>query len=890
MDNTSAVALTNYTGISGLQSISFTSNGVLADTVLLHFATAFVGNSSNTLVVNNVKDALNRTMLTAYTYSFIYNTSIAFDKAFVSVKEDTGTVNIRLNLTNPSVASMRLVLKPAPWSNADSTIDFTFATQTLNFTGASNAVQQIAIPITNDASKEQDEYFVLEIQSPNGATIVGSNLITVFIRDNDNTAPNETKEIELVHKYSFDPNPAGSTTEVITYDSASKRLFTTSAIQKRVDIVDFSNPDSAFRINSIDMTPYGGLTSIASFNGIIAAASPNANEQLNGSVVFFDKNGTFIKQVTVGALPDMITFTHDGKKLLIGNEGQPNDAYTVDPEGTVSIIDIAGGIANLTQANVKTLDFTRFNTNETALLTSGIRKAKSTSTLSQDIEPEYITISDDNKKAWVTLQENNAIGEIDLATDSIVSIWAMGTKNMNTMGNGFDAIDNNGVAHLSNWPVKAFYMPDAIANYKVGNETFIVTANEGDEKEYAGLNDRTTVGNVNTKLDSVIFPHAAWLKLPHILGRFRITNLNGDTEKDGDYDELYTVGGRSFSIYNVATKQQVYDSKSDFELILSQHPKFAPLFNANHEDNALKGRSHSKGTEPEAVTIGKIWDKQYAFIGLERMGGVMVYDITNPAAPVFVNYNNTRTLSTYGGDQGPEITLFISGDKSPNGKPYLLVSNEISGTVTVFEVKNNRLPAQVTFTQTIQTATENTGTVNVLLNLNAPSRGESKVMFKVNKSANATNTDFTTIPSFDANDTLAVSVANGATQVSFSITIVDDTLAEQTEEISFSIVKTSDNIVVGNPNMFALTITDNDTINSALNEWKIDEKVIIIYPNPNNLGIVYFSEPVSVEIIDVQGKLLKQAIAITEINIQDLAKGMYFIKLNNNTSKKLIIE
>ncbi|MFN4084052.1 MAG: choice-of-anchor I family protein [Bacteroidia bacterium] len=812
LDSTSAVDLNNYTGISNLQSATVTRNGSMADTVFLNFSQPFVSAQNYSLTVNNIKNSQNKTMFMPFTFNFTYNTVISWNNAFISVKEDTGIISVRLNLTNPSQSSVRVRLMPSPWTNADSTSDFTFSTQTLNFTGQSNSLQTINIPINNDNLREQDEYFVLSLENAVGATITGNNLLTVFIRDNDNIAPVATKAVELIHINSFDPNPTGSTTEVIAYDKGSKRLFTTSAIQNRIDIVDLSKPDSAVRVGSIDMTPYGGLTSIACYDGLFAAASPNANEQLNGSVVFFNTNGTFLKQVTVGALPDMITFTHDGKKLLTANEGQPNNAYTIDPEGSISIIDLSGGINNLTQANVKTKLFTHFNQFDSLLQLAGVRKARQSSTLSQDLEPEYITVNDNNTKAWVTLQENNSIAEIDLVNDSIIAIWPLGTKDLNLTGNGFDASDNSGVIHLSNWPVKAFYMPDAIASFKVGNDTYLITANEGDEKEYSGLNERTTVGNNNTILDPVKFPHAAWLKLPYNLGRFRITNLNGDTDKDGDYDELYTVGSRSFSIFNATTRQMVYESKGDIELITSQHPKSARIFNANHEDNAIKGRSHSKGPEPEAVCIGEINNRKFAFIGLERVGGVLVYDVTNPQQPVFVDYNNTRSLTTYAGDHGPEITLFIPANESPNGKALLLVSNEISGTVTVFEVKNNLPVSNVAFAGSSASVAENAGNVRVRIPINPSATTTGSIVIRRTNGSNVTSADYTTTPAF-INDSLQLNINIGDSVIAFNINVTDDNVEESNETISFQILSTSSGFNIGSPSNFTLTIIDNDGSN-----------------------------------------------------------------------------
>ena len=316
--------------------------------------------------------------LLATTYS--WSQTVAFASNFIVTNENQGTLNVTLNLVSPVTSSVNLVVKAAPFSTADSN-DFTLATQTLNFSVESFTTQTISIPINDDAISEQHaEYFVLSLESPTGLTISGNAMATIYIKDNDGLARTPNLDIQLDYVGSFDPSGAStSTCEIVVHDPASQRLFTISAVAKKLDIVNFSNPTSLSIVNSIDMTPYGGITSVAVKNGIVAVASPNANEQLNGSVVFFDTNGTFLKQVTVGALPDMITFTPDGNKVMTANEGQPNDAYTSDPEGSVSIIDISGGIAGLSQSNVTTLLFTGYNSQEATLLASGIRKTKSRS-------------------------------------------------------------------------------------------------------------------------------------------------------------------------------------------------------------------------------------------------------------------------------------------------------------------------------------------------------------------------------------------------------------------------------------------------------------------------------------------------------------------------------
>lgn len=628
--------------------------------------------------------------LLATTYS--WSQTVAFASNFIVTNENQGTLNVTLNLVSPVTSSVNLVVKAAPFSTADSN-DFTLATQTLNFSVESFTTQTISIPINDDAISEQHaEYFVLSLESPTGLTISGNAMATIYIKDNDGLARTPNLDIQLDYVGSFDPSGAStSTCEIVVHDPASQRLFTISAVAKKLDIVNFSNPTSLSIVNSIDMTPYGGITSVAVKNGIVAVASPNANEQLNGSVVFFDTNGTFLKQVTVGALPDMITFTPDGNKVMTANEGQPNDAYTSDPEGSVSIIDISGGIAGLSQSNVTTLLFTGYNSQEATLLASGIRKTKSSSTLSQDFEPEYITISADSQTAWVTIQESNAMAVINLATNSYADVWALGTKDVSIPGNGMDISDNNNQVLIANWPIKSYYIPDGVANYNVGGTNYLVTANEGDEKEYTGLNERTTIGAGGYTLDATNYPQSAVLKNNNNAGRMRVTNLNGNTDADAAFEQIYSLGSRSFSIFNADTKTIVYDSGDDFEKYTALTPSINTIFNADHSDNITKGRSRAKGPEPEGVTLGQLNGQTFAFITLERVGGVMVYDVTNPNNVKFVDYKNSRNVSAFAGDHGPEGVIFIKAENTTTGKNYVAVANEISGTISLFEVNTSNL-------------------------------------------------------------------------------------------------------------------------------------------------------------------------------------------------------
>ncbi|MGV3459664.1 MAG: choice-of-anchor I family protein [Flavobacterium sp.] len=685
----SAATIANYTGVAGLTGAALNGN-----VVTLSYGTPFVSGTSYTLTVNGVTDTNGLQMACAYTYTFSYNTTIKFDSDFIVVNENHGTLALNLTLANPATGSVDVVLKGSAFNTADSG-DFTYATQTLNFTGNSTLTQTINIPIIDDAVAEQQaEYFVLSLENPTGLAITGETLATIYIKDNDVQAPVPSQSIQLDYVGSFDPSGAGSSTcEIVVHDPVSQRLFTTSAVAGYLDIINFANPANPVVINSINMNSYGGVTSVAVKNGIVAVASPNTLEHLDGSVVFMTTDGVFQKQVTVGALPDNISFTPDGTKVLTANEGQPNSDYSIDPEGSVSIIDISGGIAALTQANVTTLGFQAYNTPtaEAALIASGVRKLKLTSTMSQDLEPEYITTSADSQKAWVTLQENNAIAEINLTNNTIASVWALGTKDMSLPGNGFDISDNNQQVLIANWPIKTFYMPDAVASYNLAGTNYIVTANEGDEKEYTGFEERTTLGAASYLLDAVAYPQAAMLKKSQNAGRFRVSNLSGNTDADAEFEQMYAVGSRSFSIFNADTKQLVYDSGDDFEMYTSMEPSISALFNSDHENNSFKSRSRAKGPEPEGVTIAQLAGKTFAFVSLERVGGVMVYDVTDPNAVVFVDYKNSRSVSAYTGDHGPEGITFIPGTQSPDGKNYIIVANEISGTLTIFEIDTTNL-------------------------------------------------------------------------------------------------------------------------------------------------------------------------------------------------------
>jgi len=486
--------------------------------------------------------------------------------------------------------------------------------------------------------------------------------------------------------------------EIAAYDAGTRRAFVTFAEQPRLEIIDVSDPAQPSLAAAIDLTPWGAAahaTSVAVHEGLVAAAVPQGvNDTGPGKVLFFDPYGVLLNQVTVGALPDMLTFTPNGAMVLTANEGQPTDDYTFDPEGSVSIIDLRGGVASLTDADVTTVGFTAFNS---VPLDPSIRIFGPGATVAQDLEPEYLAVSHDSRTAWVTLQENNALAVVDLRSKTVTSLVGLGFKDHSVAGRGLDGGRDDRAIAIRQWPIRGIYQPDAIATFKSHGQTYLVTANEGDIREYAGLNapKPTATGEESVEieditLDPIVFPNAATLQSRTTgIGRLKVTSFDGDTDGDGDYDELYSFGARSFSIWS-SQGDLIFDSGDALEQIAAS--AFPVNFNASNTNNTRDDRSDDKGPEPEGVVVAQVFGRKYLFVMLERIGGVVVYELTNPAAPRFVQYINTRDFSAApgtaaAGDLGAESARFIPAESSPNGRPILMVSNEVSGSLRLYQIE-----------------------------------------------------------------------------------------------------------------------------------------------------------------------------------------------------------
>jgi len=524
----------------------------------------------------------------------------------------------------------------------------------------------------------------------------------------------KTISLEVLGTYAtgiFDDSAA----EIVAHDPASQQLFVINGGNKTVDILDISDPTNPTRTNTIDVSDdlpdSGGVNSVDTRDGVVAIAVEHDDKQMDGWVAFYDTGGAYLNSVRAGALPDMLTFTHNGSYVLVANEGEPNDTYTVDPEGSVSIVDMRKGVAHATVAQAV---FSGFD--DATADAAGVRTPQPYgASVSQDLEPEYIATSHDSKTAWVTLQENNALAVVDIPSATVTALVGLGYKDHLAPGNDLDASNRDDGIKIKNWPVFGLYMPDAIASYRSKGSTWLVTANEGDGREYGfDATSDAECGEVNSAWefndeDEVCITHIdenrigkADLDLPDYdeegtellqenenLGRLKFVTTEGDIDGDGSYEELYTFGARSFTIWDTAGNP-VFDSGDDFEQITAG--LIPNDFNSTNDENgSFDDRSDDKGPEPEGVVIGKVRGETYAFVGLERVGGIMIYNVTDPTSAGFVGYVNNRDFSVdaqtpEAGDLGPEGLLFIKADDSPNGRPMLVVGNEVSGTTTLFEV------------------------------------------------------------------------------------------------------------------------------------------------------------------------------------------------------------
>ncbi|MGK0440977.1 MAG: hypothetical protein ACJA0N_000772 [Pseudohongiellaceae bacterium] len=551
-----------------------------------------------------------------------------------------------------------------------------------------------------------------------------------------------TASLALVDTYVSGNEFDTASAEIVSYDSCSDKLYVVNAQQETIDILAFEN-DLLVKSATIDLAAaatqagieIGVANSVSAKQGLVAVAIEAAIKQDDGIIALYRSDDlSLINTYSAGALPDMVALSEDGLMLMAANEGEPSGDYSNDPEGSVTLVDLSEGFGD-DSARVQQISFSDFNAggSRAAELSADVRLGgPAGSTAAQNLEPEYLTIDSANGKAYVALQENNAMAIIDINAVEVESIKSLGSKAWDSAsGNELDASNKDDImGNFSSYEqLVGLYMPDTIASYSVDGATYIVSANEGDGREYiyeatqqacdnAGHewdgDDYAGTGNYSVELDDCIsftdeargddlavadgHPLQADLQDDAILGRIKVIFDSPDVAAN---DVVKTFGARSFTIWNSDIERQFDSGDQLAKNIFNQSPA---AFNATNDNNdpaeTSDNRSDDKGVEPEGIEVASINGRHYAFIGMERQGGVAIYDVTDPQAPVFQSYINNRDFSqdvctavddgdcdndTYNpaaGDLGPESIDYFSRA----GKHYIAVGNEVSGTTTLFEV------------------------------------------------------------------------------------------------------------------------------------------------------------------------------------------------------------
>ncbi|MBI1247584.1 alkaline phosphatase [bacterium] len=477
---------------------------------------------------------------------------------------------------------------------------------------------------------------------------------------------------QLVEEWRYTAAAGEGSSEIGTYDAATKKVFLTNINDDTVDVLDAVTGDLLYSI------PAGKVNSVSAHDGLVAIAVEGSDTGVRGKIMLVDaEDYSVLSEPESGYLPDMCTFTPDGNYVLVANEGEPNDDYTIDPVGSVSIIDVT----DPSNPEVYEAGFESFNAEEADLKAAGVRIFGPGASVAMDMEPEYIAVSANSKTAYVGCQENNAIAVVSIPAKKILSINPLGFKDHTLAKNAFDASDKDDAINIQTHPTKGMYMPDSIASTNFLGFTLIATANEGDSRDYDGFSEEVRVEDLT--LDADAFPDAAALQDKENLGRLKTTIANGDADNNDEYEEIYSYGARSFSIWYFTPfgdTLQVFDNGNDFEQITAA--EIPDLFNSQDNDpDEFDKRSDDKGPEPEALDIGHDLGTTLVFIGMERVSGVFMYDMSNPFDPEYLQYIRNEL------DASPEGIDFIPRGASPFTEPAILVSHEVSGTATMFRIK-----------------------------------------------------------------------------------------------------------------------------------------------------------------------------------------------------------
>ena len=499
--------------------------------------------------------------------------------------------------------------------------------------------------------------------------------------------------------------------EIATFHAASKRVFATNGVKNTIDIFDISDVSNPKKVGSVALSPYGNdVTSVAAGKDVVVAVVNVADKfsatgvptTTNGKIVVFDTNGKVLSSPDVlGVLPDSVSFAPNGTTALVAIEAQPvcakDDPATAakedtdytkasDPVGGVTVVDLSNPSAPV----LRFAGFDQFTVSE--MRAKGIAVSSVVNNISKDFEPEFVSAVDNNY-AYVTIQEANAIGKLNIQSATFESITRAFESRVARVAR--DTSDRDaGAGPRTYTNVVGASQPDAIAGFTVGAGQYFVTANEGDAREYTCLNDDLRASAL--KVDAKRFPDWKTLSGSAALGRAKVNPTIGDKDGDGDIDTIHLRGSNSMTMYRNGIA--IWDSADLLDQIQTQAFGVANI-NGSHSLSSDKStmnylgqdRSDDKGAEPEGVAVGMVGDRRIAILGLERMTALAIFDITQPRNPVFQEWlQMLPTKATPAKDVkhwSPEGIVFVPADKSPSGKALIITSYELSGSLSIHQIE-----------------------------------------------------------------------------------------------------------------------------------------------------------------------------------------------------------
>jgi hypothetical protein len=499
--------------------------------------------------------------------------------------------------------------------------------------------------------------------------------------------------------------------EIATFHAGSKRIFATNGVKNAIDIYDISDVANPMKVGSVALSSYGNdVTSVAAGKDVVVAvvnvsdkfSATGVPTTTNGKIVVFDTNGKVLSSPDVlGVLPDSVTFAPNGTTALVAIEAQPvcakDDPATAakedtdyskasDPVGGVTVVDLS----NPASPVLRFAGFDQFSVFE--MRAKGIAVSSVVNNVSKDFEPEFVTAIDNNY-AYVTIQEANAIGKLNIGSATFESISRAFESKVSRVAR--DTSDRDaGAGPRTYTNVVGASQPDAIAGFTIGAGQYFVTANEGDAREYTCLND--DLRGSALKVDARRFPDWSILSGSAALGRAKVNPTIGDKDGDGDIDTIHLRGSNSMTMYRNGIA--IWDSAELLDQIQTKAFGVANI-NGSHSLSSDKStmnyvgqdRSDDKGSEPEGVAVGMVGNRRIAILGLERMTALAIFDITQPRNPVFQEWlQMLPTKATPAKDVkhwSPEGIVFVPADKSPSGKALVITSYELSGSLSIHQIE-----------------------------------------------------------------------------------------------------------------------------------------------------------------------------------------------------------